>query len=433
MFKRLDAVIILLMSLAAEIILAEEAGFLDSFSIDIEMLVKESPPAGTIISSENVTDFVQIIDPILVKQIQLGDVTLTVGEPFNLYPHPAYMEATRQLSAGVRLGAEKGELINYQAGRPFPAKPALEDDRAGEKIAWNMRHAYGGDNGVIPEMYWYFNDMKRERLEKTLEFSAKRMNFMHRVVMDPKPEVKRNSYFLQSAIHLEVHDPPDVSKTALLLYYKEDDRKVEQGWMYVPLLRRVRRIATQQKTDAFLGSDIMIEDFLGYSGRIMDMKWNYIGETKVLLPVYRHDSVELAEKEARRLDYQFVGFGGRGNCYPNITWQLRDAYIIEAIPYRDNHPLSKRRFYVDTQTNIATYGLIYDRAGELWKIAIGGVSHPDSHLAQNAQSGVPILDSSVMIDVQSRHCTTIQMVTLVNQKKMREKDYHPGVLNERGT
>jgi hypothetical protein len=177
----------------------------------------------------------------------------------------------------------------------------------------------------------------------------------------------------------------------------------------------------------------MIEDFLGYSGRIMDMKWNYIGETKVLLPVYRHDSVELAEKEARRLDYQFVGFGGRGNCYPNITWQLRDAYIIEAIPYRDNHPLSKRRFYVDTQTNIATYGLIYDRAGELWKIAIGGVSHPDSHLAQNAQSGVPILDSSVMIDVQSRHCTTIQMVTLVNQKKMREKDYHPGVLNERGT
>jgi len=27
-----------------------------------------------------------------------------------------------------------------------------------------------------------------------------------------------------------------------------------------------------QSTDAFLGSDIMIEDFLGYNGRIMDMK-----------------------------------------------------------------------------------------------------------------------------------------------------------------
>lgn len=46
----------------------------------------------------------------------------------------------------------------------------------------------------------------------------------------------------------------------------EDDTAPEQAWMYLNTQRRVRRIATGQKTDAFLGSDIMIEDFLGYKG-----------------------------------------------------------------------------------------------------------------------------------------------------------------------
>jgi len=404
----------------------------NDFSVDLAKLTELSPPAGTKITSENVDDYGDIIDSVLIEQIKRGDVEIEVGEPFSLDPHAAYIAATNKYGGQTKLGVEIGELLNYTAGRPFPGEPSLDDPRMGEKMAWNMRYAYGGDNGAIPEMYWYYRDMRQDKLERTLEFSASKMNFMHRVVMEPTPNVKDNSYDLQSAIHLEAYEPPDVSGTALLLFYNDDDRKVEQGWMYVPLLRRVRRVATQQKTDAFLGSDIMIEDFLGYSGRIMDMTWSYLGETYVLLPIYRHDSMEVSDKKARKYDYHLIDFHGRAACYPKITWQLRKAYIVEAQPLRKSHPISKRRFYVDAQTYGTPYGLIYDKAGELWKIGIGGVSHPDHHLAENKGSGVPLLDSSVMIDVQARHCTTIQMLTRINVKRMKVKDFHPGVLNQRG-
>ena len=402
------------------------------FSIDLEKLTELSPPVGTKITSENVDDYSDIIDSVLIEQIKRGDVELEVGEPFSLEPHAAYIAATNKDGGQTKLGAEVGELLDYVAGRPFPDEPSLDDPRMGEKMAWNMRYAYGGDNGAIPEMYWYYRDMKQEKLERILEFSASKMNFMHRVVMDPTPNTEDNSYKLQSAIHLEAYEPPDVSGTAILLFFSDDDHEVEQGWMYVPLLRRVRRVATQQKTDSFLGSDIMIEDFLGYSGRIKDMTWSYLGETYILLPVYRHDEMELTDKKVRKYDYHLIDFHGRADCYPKITWQLRRAHIVEAQPLRESHPISKRRFYVDAQTNVVPLGLIYDKAGELWKIGIGGVSHPDYHLAENKGSGAPVLDSSVMIDVQARHCTTIQMLTRINVKRMKVKDFHPGVLNQRG-
>ena len=39
------------------------------------------------------------------------------------------------------------------------------------------------------------------------------------------------------------------------------------------------------KTQIALGSDIMIEDFLGYTGRVKDMDWTYVGDRYILLPM----------------------------------------------------------------------------------------------------------------------------------------------------
>lgn len=391
-----------------------------------------SPKPGTLIAAAEVSEYAHMLDEALAEQLSAGEVQIAVGESFSIAPHAAYVAATRQHQGLVQLGDALGELLGYVAGRPFVGEPDLNDPRAGEKIAWNMRHAFGGDGALVPEMHWYYRDMRREKLERTLEFTARRLLFKHRTVTPPVPEVEKNSQALASALYLKAEEPPDVAGTALLMYYNEDDREAEQAWMYVPILRRVRRVATQQKTDAFLGSDIMVEDFLGYSGRIMDMKWSYIGERHVLLPIYKHDRVTTSEKKARKYDYHFVDFHGRANCYPNVTWQLRRVYVLDGEPLRDDHPISRRRFYVDAQTYIAPYGLIFDRAGALWKIGIGGISHPDHHLEVNHGSAVPLLDSSVMIDVQARHCTTIQMVNVASSERLRARDFHPGILSQEG-
>lgn len=52
--------------------------------------------------------------------------------------------------------------------------------------------------------------------------------------------------------------PPDVRGTALLTWsYKEGD---DDQWLYLPALRRVKRIASQNKSGPFMGSEFAYED-----------------------------------------------------------------------------------------------------------------------------------------------------------------------------
>ncbi|MEH6639222.1 MAG: DUF1329 domain-containing protein [Porticoccaceae bacterium] len=398
-----------------------------AFPFDEAGLRAASPSPGTAISSENITQYADIVEDVLESQIAKNLLTITVGETISFEPHAAYVAATKKFGTTTQLGAP-GELSAYVAGKPFGALPAIDDPRSGEKLAWNMRYAYGGDSVVIPEMYWYYRNMRKDSVQRKLKFSAQSLKFAHRTVKEPLPSVEPNPYQVASAIYLKVHAPQDIADTQLVLFYNKVDTEPEQAWMYLPILRRVRRIATKAKTDSFLGSDIMIEDFLGYSGRIMDMNWKIIGESRVLLPFYEYSKQQHSNDKARKHDYKFIDFHGESHCYPKVTWQLRDAYILEGSTTRSDHPIGKRIFYVDKQTSVAPLTYIYDKAGDLWKIGIGGVSHPDYHVAENKGSGAPILDSSAMIDIQNRTCTTIQMITIVNNDKMRAKDFTPNNL-----
>jgi hypothetical protein len=40
-----------------------------------------------------------------------------------------------------------------------------------------------------------------------------------------------------------------------------------------------------------------------------------------------------------------------------------------------------------------------------------------------------MLDSSAAIDLQNKHCTTLQMVTVLDPKGVDQKDFEPSALN----
>ena len=399
------------------------------FEIDLDALSEMAPPPGSVIGLDNIEQYEQLIDPEFADLVKKGWVTVKTGESISFKPHANFVDATKTHAGKTSLGSEPGVLNGYIAGRPFSGELSMDDPQAGTKLMWNMRYGYAGDGGKIPEMYWQYRDMRSQTMERELEFEAEAMRFMHRHVVAPTPSLKDNPYKVYNAITLTALEPGDVANTKLLLFYNSDDLAEEQGWMYVPLLRRVRRVATTMRTDSFLGSDIMIEDFLGYTGRVKDMDWTYGGDRYILLPMYRHDKVPHANRKARSYKYKFVDFHGHSGCFPNITWQLRKVHVLEGVPKREDHPLSKRFFYIDSQTMFPVFGKVYDRAGVLWKFLLGGIAHPDHHLKQNAGSGVPMLDSAAVIDIQNMHCTTLQMVTLANLKKMKKRDFEPSALN----
>ena len=401
----------------------------DTFTIDLAQLRSAGPTPGTVIDSTNAGNYGDVLDAEVARLIAAGDFAITVGEPISFDTHPAFVAAT--VADATTLGAEPGELLNYPGGLPFPAPPQVDDPQAGDKLAWNMRYAWSGDNGRLIDMIWHYRDMHRDKVEREVRFEASMMRFMHRHVDAPIPEVSDNPGGVFFALYLRATYPPDVKNTQVLIHRLEDDKRQEQGWMYVPFQRRVRRLATGQKTDAFLGSDIMIEDFLGYNGRIKDMTWRYAGSKLALMPMYRHNE-QTGLSEPQKDGFSFIGNGGTAGCFPEVRWQMRPVHLLEGSPRERGHPLSKRFFYVDSQTYVSPVSLIYDRAGKLWKLGIAGTSHPEYHAPENAGSGTPIFDGASMIDLQARHCTTLTVRASVNVEGLRPLDFQPGALRSQG-
>lgn len=365
---------------------------------------------GMVIDQNNVAQFKDIIDPAFYSFIEQGWTTITVGETTSFDLHPNYVEATRASLGQVALGDQVGEISGWQAGRPFPEEPSADDPRAGEKLAWNYKYGYNwGDSAAIYPFYWKYRDMDSGDVERTIKFNFHFLNYMGRVIQEPTPEITPNPSELFRAIYVQVLDPSDVRNTQLLIHRAADDLKRDNSWLYLGFQRRVRRLATGQVTDAFLGSDLMIEDFEGYNGRISDMNWAYKGTRYMLMPFYNHNDLTLDANTHQDDDgYQVVAFGGQGGCFPNITWQLRKVYEVEASPADESHPLSRRVHFMDAQTFTIPRTVAYDRKGSLWKTFTIGQAHPDHHLPANQGSGVSIDDSFSMIDVQASHCTTGQ-------------------------
>ena len=115
--------------------------------------------------------------------------------------------------------------------------------------------------------------------------------------------------------------------------------------------------------------------------------------------------------------YKYVDFVGQGGCFPDVTWQLRKVFVLEATPVGSS-PIGKRVFHMDAQANSINRTLVYDRKGELWKSWTIGKSHPDSHLPINKGTGISIDDSFSMVDMQAKHCTTGQFKGQVDPKKV---------------
>ena len=83
-----------------------------------------------------------------------------------------------------------------------------------------------------------------------------------------------------------------------------------------------------------------------------DYNWEYGGTRDLLLPFYCHNDMELATEPANDPDgYRFVQVHGKGNCFPNVTYQLRKTCTLIGTPKDTNHPIGKRVINLDAQTS----------------------------------------------------------------------------------
>lgn len=422
-----DALAVALVALAPATVPAA-----DPFALDLAQLVELSPRPGLTLGAANLDDHALLLDPDLRRFIAGGMLELEIGQPIEFRPHPAYVEATSRFLGQPALGSQSGVLETYAQGRPFPAAPATSDAQAGTKAAWNMRYAWFGDSGLIPEMHWQLRDWASEKVEFEMTFRARSMRFMFRHVLEPVPFVDDNPQDAFGAFLLTAVDAGSYDDTQALVFVNRDESRPVNGWVYLPQLGRTQTLASFATGESMFGSDILPTDFLAYAGRLVDMDWRFVGTSYALLPFYRHDQARLSTRQARSGDYWHVDFGGRAGCFPQVAWQVRPVILLEGTARDATARVQRRLFTIDAQTYAPALWKAYRADGSLWKIALAAYAHPDSHLPANQESGAPILSAFSTIDIGTNRCTTVQLMTVVNSAEVEAADFDPGIMQSGG-
>ncbi len=294
---------------------------------------------------------------------------LEIGPFFADYsPADAYKAATQKFAGKSKIGPD-ASLESYTAGQPFPMEQVdcKSDPEAGTKIIWNFDHRWNGDGAAASYYYSYWD--RGEELPLYYEGTSKTVILSQRVepeYLDTNGGDIFRGEKRKTAFGVEVTAPFDARGIMLMTYrYKDSEKptaqtKNDDTWVYVPTLRRVRRISSAQRTDAVSGTDFTFDDLLSFSGIVPQYKWSCLGEMDILAP---------ANSKVKAYPYtRDHNFGPYGLSYADDNWELRKAVKIRFVPNNSDHPYHHKDIYIDKQAMEPLYSFAYDQKEELWKI-----------------------------------------------------------------
>jgi len=292
---------------------------------------------------------------------------LRIGPTMRDYSNsPEFEAASTKYRGQARIGPDNS-LENYTAGRPFVTAEidCLGDPDAGVKIIWNFVSVGSGD-GQASFFYSYWD--RGEQLPLYYEGSGQTVKLAHR--FEEKYAEQGGDIFRgekrKSAFGVTVDAPFDARGIQLLSYrYKASDgtraeARNDDTWVYVPTLRRVRRISTAQRTDAVAGTDFTFDDLRSFNGIVPQYEWTCLGERRMIAPMNTQEKAYPYDKDHN--------FGPYGLSFANDSWELREAFLVRMKPKNDDHPYHHKDIWIDKQTYTPLYSFAYDQKEELWKI-----------------------------------------------------------------
>lgn len=74
--------------------------------------------------------------------------------------------------------------------------------------------------------------------------------------------------------------PADIRGTAYLNFKWDDTNRDDDSWLYLPALQRVKRLASSDTSDSFMGSDFTFADINGYEIDWFD--YSFVNESEVI-------------------------------------------------------------------------------------------------------------------------------------------------------
>ncbi len=330
-------------------------------------------------------------------QIREWGLEVEVQDPIAPNRDARLMEATERYKDTIKLDPMTRNLVNYKTGVPFPDVDENSEHLA-LKIIWN--YIYGHPHSDVQDF-----------------------NKFAYLLIDGDTGLERKQYwgyvrYWMTGQIADIDNPTRgdgtvIDKLLLWAWYPQDIRglgtftlryntgKLPDTWAYIRTVRRIRRLSGGAWFDPIGGTDQLnddIECFNAHPNWYQDFK--LMGKRKVLAvfnsrrPTWKPD--------ASSEDAQFPRVDLTEAPFWNVKdrWEPRDVWVVESIPPQE-HPYSKKEFYVDAINWRPVYADMYDKAGAYWK---------HCHAAAfefEAEDGYPAMASAwgQVVDFQRRHAT----------------------------
>jgi hypothetical protein len=212
---------------------------------------------GDVISPANAEKVKDLVSPAMYWCVQKG-FPMRIIPTKKVELRRAFVEATEKYSNQVKLSADGLRLQNYVAGRPFPHID-VSDPLVAMKVMQNFSYAIAYDDLDLRNFDADTGPISTERpLQVERHFLIdhfRRLYYVGRLYVDPKPEIpNKEGYQYKETLHPLI-EPFDLKGVGFTYYRYIDPAKQDDSWLYLPSLRRVRRLSTAQRSDALFGQD----------------------------------------------------------------------------------------------------------------------------------------------------------------------------------
>ena len=356
------------------------------------MAFAKVPQVGDVIDASNVDQYSEYLIEsaiALVKQGQVLKVTPT-SEKGSL-SNPEFLQITEANKGKARILDEYGTLgledgSPWIGGLPFPVAEkgievmvnyqvgnlALEGDDFG--------HVNGPDFPI--SRLTYINSDGDVYKEATMGMTQIMMT--GRVAAEPKPSIPGYEDETTRRI-IKFIEPYAVKGIISLDIQYRDQSKLPESYVYLPSFRRVRQVATANRTDSLAGSELTQADLSGFSDPMGLWKFKIIKKGLMLVNT-RSITPTVPYPEPITLHNKFFP-------QPQRQMELREAYVVEAIPRYDT-VYGKKIMVFDAEVYRLGDVAIYDNAGKLYKafqqdfgVTDGNHPIPTWMVALNLQTG----------------------------------------------
>ena len=165
--------------------------------------------------------------------------------------------------------------------------------------------------------------------------------------------------------------PADVKNTSFMSWTYDDDSKSDDQWIYLPTIKKTKRISSDSKSDYFMGSDFTYDD---------------LGDRKL-----EDDTHTLIGEE---------------------TMDGKECYVVESTSIDEEYMYSKTKTWIIKEHFIGFKKEFYDEDGDLLNV-LRIKEYKD-------YDGFLIINLSEMENVQKNHRTTMDLNDINITNKIQE-------------